>query len=270
MQVKNRFFVDFRSVDSELLIRNSAILNMFEDIACLHGERIGDTIHNSDLRWLLTGYRVSIIRRPVYGQEVEVTTWSKDYRGVTATREFELRDDSGELMITGWSGWARVNIRTKELVRVTDENMAAYESEPERTNFGKPARINEPAEKQLLSSMLIDWRWMDTNRHVHNSYYLDLAEHVLPENIRAQISGCDFDIAYKQEIPENTTVCYLLTEDENGWTVTVKNEDQSVLHAVVIFRRKQEAASDCSNSCSESIPESRSFLSRLLGRKKND
>lgn len=237
MLVKRNFFVDFRSVDADLNIKNSGILGMFEDIACLHGCRCGEDISTSDLRWLLIGYRVNLLRRPRYGEEVEVTTWSKDYRGVSATREFELRDAAGELLATGWSNWARVNIRTKELVRLTDEAMAAYQSEPERTNFGKAPRITAPSDCQSSVTMNIDWRWMDNNRHLHNSYYLDIAEHILPESVRAQLPACGFDVTYKQEITEGSTVVCQFTETEDSWTVTFRSEDLSTLHAVVVYHR---------------------------------
>jgi len=241
MQIKRDFFVNFRSVDAELRLTNSGILAMFEDIACLHGVQIGDDISVSDLRWLLIGYQININRRPRYGEEVRVTTWSKDYRNVTATRAFEMQDADGSLLVTGWSSWARVNIKTKELVRLTDESMAAYQSEPEHTNFGKAPRISEPAGHSTRTDMVIDWRWMDGNRHMHNSYYLDVAEHVLPEEVRAQLARCSFDVSYKQEISENAAVACLYSETEKGWTVTFKSEDLSVLHAVVIFRRPQES-----------------------------
>lgn len=239
MLVARDCFIDFRSVDAGLNITNSGLLNLFEDIACLHAQRLGEDISTSDLRWLLTGYRVRIIRRPKYGEEVTVTTWSRDYRNVSATREFELRDADGELIVTCWSQWARVNIRTKELVRLTDEYMAPYESEPERTNFGKVPRITEPADHQSEREMLIDWRWMDNNRHMHNSYYPDAAEHILPEKIRAQLVGCDFDVMYKQEIPQDSNIRFLLTETEKEWIVTLKNADSAVLHAVVVYHKNK-------------------------------
>jgi|GEM_PF-1495900 len=240
MLVTKDFFVDFRSVDDRLNITNSGLLNMFEDIACLHAQRLGEDISTSELRWLLAGYRVSISRRPRYGEEVQLTTWSKDYRNVTATREFELRDAKGELIVTGWSQWARINIRTKELVRLTDEAMAPYESEPERTNFGKAPRITEPSAYQTEAEMSIDWRWMDNNRHMHNSYYLDAVEHILPREIRDRLTEYDFDVVYKKEIPQDTVVRFLVSEAESGWTVAIKNEEKSVLHAIVVYRKKSE------------------------------
>ncbi len=257
MLIKKDFFVDFRSVDAGLNIKNSGILGMFEDIACLHGCRCGEDISTSDLRWLLVGYRVNILRRPRYGEEVEVTTWSKDYRGVSATREFELRGPSGELLATGWSNWARVNIRTKELVRLTDEAMAAYQSEPERTNFGKAPRITAPANFDSSVTMTVDWRWMDNNRHLHNSYYLDIAERVLPDAVHAQLPACGFDVTYKQEITEDAVIVCQFTETEDSWFVTFRSEDLSVLHAVVVYHRPTGEAekSDTESVCeSESVP----------------
>lgn len=236
MLVTKYFFVDFRSVDTNLNITNTGLLNMFEDIACLHAQRLGEDITKSDLRWLLSRYRVAITRRPKYGEEVQLTTWSKDYKNVTATREFEMRDAAGRLIVTGWSQWARVNIKTRELVRLTDEYMAPYRSEPERTNFDKSARVSEPAEMTEIAGMTIDWRWMDHNRHMHNSWYTDVVEHVLPERLRERVQDCDFDISYKQEIPQDTEVRFLLSEGEDGWTVAIKNGDLSVLHAIISYR----------------------------------
>ncbi len=242
MEIRRKFFVDFRSVDDALQAKNSGLLGMFEDIACIHGNQCGEDIFTSDLRWLLVGYRVNIVRRPKYGEEVEVTTWSQSYRGVTATREFELRDEAGELIVVGWSNWARVNIRTMELVRLTDEAMASYQSEPERTNFDKAPRITEPEDHQSVTPVTIDWRWMDNNRHMHNSYYLDVAEHVVPAEVRSELAGCSFDVVYKKEIAGNSVVNCLFTQGEDSWTVTFRSEDMSVLHAIVVYHRGKAEA----------------------------
>ena len=117
MIVSKKFFVGYRDVDSNLKMKNNAILDLFQEMAGFHGIRCGQASGTINTAWVLTGYKVNIIKRPVYGIDIEAVTWAREIRGISSCREFELRSEDGELLVCATSNWAHVNIEDKKLVK---------------------------------------------------------------------------------------------------------------------------------------------------------
>lgn len=240
MIVSKDFRVGFLDINKDLKMKNRAILSLFGEIAGVHSEKIGDGFSASDFRWLLTSYKVNIIKRPGHGEDVTVTTWSSDYKPAIAAREFEVRNKDGELLITALSNWVLVDFSTKRLAKITPDYMDRYDTEFDHSNYESShiPKITEPENYSDSHDILIDWKWMDMNEHMNNTFYPEIAEHFLPEEIKTKISECDFEVLYKKEIPENTMVKCLYAETDDSYIMTFKSEDLSTLHAIVKYLKK--------------------------------
>ncbi|MBR4072832.1 MAG: hypothetical protein IKK24_02710, partial [Clostridia bacterium] len=70
MTIKESFYIGYSEINSNLEIRNSSVLKILENMACIHGSLAGDGIKDTDARWFLTGYKVKIHRRPEYEERV--------------------------------------------------------------------------------------------------------------------------------------------------------------------------------------------------------
>ncbi len=242
MSFSRRFYIGFRSVDSELRLKNSELLNMLVDMAIMQAETCGERLGDSNRRWLLHGYRVNFIERPRYGTEIEISTWPTFFKNITSTREFEVRDTEGRLLATVLSDWSRVDITTRRLVKITPEEVEAYHPDPTHTNYNefKMPRIYEPEGCDYEKNVFVDWKYIDMYGHMNNTYYMDIAEHVLPEDVQSILPELDFDVVYKQEIPENTEIRCLCSESDDAYTVCFKSADGSVLHAIVKFHKRKD------------------------------
>lgn len=241
MVVSRDFYIGFRSVDEAMYLKNSEMLNMFTDIAGIHSKEINRGFHDVDFRWLVVGYKVEVLKRPKFEDEVQVVTWSRGIRSAIAAREFEIRDMEGNLMVKVLSNFVKVNPKTQRIERISEEDLSVYQSEPERTNFGDMRlprmKMTDTYDKQ--ENLFIDWRWMDVNRHMNNSYYVELAEHILPKEARKNCNLNGFDIMYKQQILENTNVKCGYTETENSYVVAFVSEDESIVHSVVEYHKEK-------------------------------
>ncbi len=262
MSISRKFYIGFRAVDAQMRLRNSELLNLLVDMAIMHGETCGEHLGDSDRRWLLHGYRVNFIERPKYGTEIEIITWPTFFKNINSTREFEVRDAEGRLLATVLSDWSRVDITTKKLVKITPEEVEAYSPDPTRTNYNlfKMPRIAEPESYDSEKSFRADWKFMDMYGHMNNTYYMDIAENMLPAEIRSRLSSLDFDMVYKQEIPENAEIKCLCAETEDAYTVAFKSMDGSLLHAIVKYYKLKED--------SEQEPEKRRGIFKNLFSKK--
>lgn len=74
---------------------------------------------------------------------------------------------------------------------------------------------------------------IDINKHLHNTYYLDIAKEVLPEEIAFVKEYNDFEIMYKKEVKLGDTVKVLYSKADEHTFVTIKNYDEAIIHAVI-------------------------------------
>ena len=234
MVYSEKFYVGFSDVGADLGILNSAILRLFENGCCLQGEAVGDGFRDSPGRWFLTAYHVKVLRRPKYGEWVTVNTWSREMKGVSASREFELRDQNGELMCLALSNWARMNTAVGKLERMSDEAFARYESEPEHHNFDEAwiQKLRAAGEPTLSREFFIDRNLIDPNRHMNNTRYLDVASLALPDDVYVLGEADEFEITYRKTIPYGETVICEYGEDETARYVAMKSQDGDI-HAIV-------------------------------------
>lgn len=239
MVYSEKFYVGFSDVSPDLEISNTAILKLFENVCCLHGSAVGDGIEHSDGRWFLTAYHVKVLKRPRYEDWVTARTWSREMKGVSASREFEIRGEDGKLQVVALSNWARINISTGKLERMSPEAFARYESEPERHNFDEAwvSKAHDINDYSLEREFFIDRNLIDPNRHMNNVYYLDLALRTIPEDVYLRGDTDEFTITYRKAIAYAETVKCLYHEDADCYTVAVKSQDLSDTRAIIKLKK---------------------------------
>ena len=237
MVYSDKMYVGFSDVGSSLEMTNTAILRAFENVCCMQGESVGDGISDSDGRWFLTAYRVRVFKRPAYNDRIIASTWSRCMKGVAASREFEIRSLDGQLCAASLSNWARMNIQTKKLERMSPEAFAKYESEPDRHNFDDPwiQKLRDPEASGIAREFYVDRNLIDPNGHMNNVCYLDLAVRTLPEEVYRLGEANAFDITYRKATAYAETVNCVYSEDASGRFVTVKSHDMSEIKAVARF-----------------------------------
>lgn len=234
MVYSEKFYVGFSDVGMGLGITNTAILKLFENVCCMQGEHVGDSYCGSVCHWFVTAYSVKVFKRPSYNDFVIANTWSRGMKGVYASREFEIRSESGELLAAALSNWVRMNTKLQKLEKMPPEEFEKYQSEAEHTNFGEMwlPKIAPAAETLYESELKIDRSMIDANRHVNNVRYLELAARALPES--DDFSEADaFEIAYRKAIAYGENVKCLYGRDGNGRCIAVKSEDIRETRAII-------------------------------------
>lgn len=237
MIVTDKFYIGYRDINKDLKITNTAILNIFEDIAGMHAKIAGEGLKTSSTTWVLTGYKVKINKRPEFEDRVTVYTWPTEMRNITASREFEIRNQENEVLIMGLSNWAHIDLATKKLSKITEELSKKYGVELNKTNFNelKLKKIPEPESYLYEKTYVIDCNWIDANEHMNNIYYMELAQMVLPEEVRNNENFSNFEIMYKKEIKYNDKIRCFVSKENSSYIITIKNQDLSEVHTIIKF-----------------------------------
>ena len=229
------FYIGYSDTNRELVLSDSAILRIFENIGSMHSAVAGDGMKDSPARWFLTANKIKIYKRPAHEERITVKTWIREARGFSSCREIEIYNDKGELAVTGISNWARINIETGRPERMSAELYARYEPEPDRTNFDSAwiGKMKEPDTYSIQKSYYIDRYFIDANNHMNNVYYIDLASCILPNEIYDSTDIKSFEISYRKAIAYGETVKCCYAKDGDKITVAVKSEDGAETRAII-------------------------------------
>ena len=174
-------------IDNKLKL--SALINYFQDCTTENSERIGvgfAYLREKKRAWILNSWQIEIRRRPEVGEAVKVSTWATGFQGVFGPRDFCMQTLEGEILARAHSLWVYVDTETGRPTKPTEEEIAVYEvGEPiEMETVSR--KIGFPKETERADSFLVRQYHIDTNRHVNNSQYIQLALEVLPEGYSVQ------------------------------------------------------------------------------------
>ena len=218
-------------------ITNKAIIKILENAGGMHSESLNlglNSIEITGFSWILLGWKVKVIVRPRYNEELTVNTWGRESNRAFTYRDYELYDESGNLCIIATSKWAIVDIKNGRLAELTPELVEPYKCEEKKVfdtdyNF----KLKEPEKIDREIRYKVQRRDIDINKHVHNLYYLDFAYEALPEEIYENCEFNNIEIMYKRQTKLNDEIKCLYTKDGEQNIVTIKSIDDNLLHAII-------------------------------------
>lgn len=179
-------------------------------------------------------WRVKIIERPKWNEELTIKTWGRNFSRVSTWRDFEVYDKNNRKIAIATTEWVLIDAEKFGLARITDEIKNAYGEETKRVfdeeNSGK---LIEPNEKEKIYEYTPTRRDIDVNHHVSNAYYLEFAYDALPKDVNVNFSN--IEIYYKKQIKIGETISIFYTKEENTHVVTIESKDEKTLHSVLKF-----------------------------------
>ncbi len=237
MIFKEKFKVQLKDIGKENYIKNKGILEIFENIGTHHSDLAGygpNDIEKTRVSWVLLDWKIKVIKRPKYGQTLNVSTWGRIKKKVYTYRDFEMYDEENNLCVIGTSKWTIVDIKTGKIEKISDEIYEKYEMEEKDVfNIGELEKIKVPEKFNNEFVYKVSRRDIDLNNHMHNLYYLDLGYEVLPEEVYKKRPFDNVRIQYKKEVKIDDIIKCKYTFDNNEHIITIWNNDSTRVHAVI-------------------------------------
>jgi len=164
-----------------------SIAHLFQDCATEHSDSLGKDIafyKNIRRAWLLNSWQIDIMRYPACGETIFVATWSYGFKGLYGYRNFTLSDKNRQLCACANSVWFFMDIDHKQPVRVPEEEGNSYGHEEKLPMEYCPRKIAMPQSLTALTPYTVAYHDIDTNGHMNNSRYIELALQCLPEQLQ--------------------------------------------------------------------------------------
>lgn len=238
MIIEQQYRVKLSEIGKNNKITNKALLGMLEDSGSKHSDIAGYgilDIKKTNLTWVLLEWKVEIIRRPEYGENIIVKTWSRAIKKCYAYRDFEVVDLQGNIIAIASSKWILINLENGKIERVPEELHEKYEPESDKSVFENEEfeKLLETDESKKEITYKVRRADIDVNNHMHNLNYIELANEVLPNEIYEKEECNGIRITYKKEIKINDTVKVKYGIIDNKNIISIKSEDEKTLHSII-------------------------------------
>ena len=239
MQVMQDFLVRMEDTGKGFRLSNKGFVTMLTNLACVHGNRIGQGLMDREkchLSWMVVGWRLRVDHRPLLSETVHGLTWASGAGRLQTTRDFLLSDDRGPAA-RATSAWLVLDEHNDHILRMTPEIIEPYGLETDKQTFpGYVFPREAPAFEPVRTVELpVSRSMIDCNDHVHNVAYLDLFNEALPED-EDMDSFDDLTLVYRREIRPRQRVRAVFGRAGEERVVVLKEADTDQIHAFLLLQ----------------------------------
>ena len=225
--------VRFSEVDHRQQMTLPAIINYFQDCSTFQSESLGlgiDHCAERNCAWILSSWQVLIDRYPRLGEEIQISTWASGFNKFLGDRNFCMQDKDGALVAYANSVWVYMNMKKGRPVRPEDSEIELYGmGEPLEMEYAS-RKVRLPEDAARAEAFPVLRCHIDTNEHVNNCQYVQMALEVLPEIWQIR----ELRVEYKKSAVYGDMICPKIACDENRTVVELCDEEDKP-YAVVEF-----------------------------------
>ncbi len=223
--------IRFSEVDHTRKITLPGIINYFQDCSSFQAEDLGvgiDYCARHERAWVLSAWQVVVDRYPVMGERVQVSTWATKFEGVVGRRNFCMTDDSQKALAYANSVWVYMDTKKRRPSKPDTHEIELYgEGEPFPMEYA-PRKIELPADLEEGEAFPVRSSQIDTNEHVNNCQYVQMALECLKDAITVRQLRAE----YKKSAVYGDII-YPKTAREEGRRVTELCDEAGKPYAVV-------------------------------------
>ena len=176
--------IRYSEADSEGKLTMAALINYFQDCSTFQSEDVGlgmRYLKERNLAWVLSSWQIAVNRYPVIGEHVTVGTQPYDLKGFLGYRNFFMIDKEGSYVAKANTLWILLNTNTSKPSPVTEDMIQGYGLGEKLEMEYAPRKIAVLQGGVIQEPIIVKKHNIDTNHHVNNQQFVDMAMDFLPE-----------------------------------------------------------------------------------------
>ena len=226
--------VRYSEVDSDARLTLDGIINYMQDCTNFQSEDLGvglDFHKERQIAWILNSWQIVIDEYPRMGENIIIGTQSFGYEKMFGHRNFLITKEDGSRVAIANSLWVLMDLKKNRPMIVTPEIGDVYGThEPLEMDYA-PRKIKVPEGGVKGRKFVVQESQLDTNHHVNNGQYVQMAADYLPEETKIH----EMRAEYKRSAVLGNQICPLIGKRENTWIVSL-NDENGMPYAVIEFK----------------------------------
>ena len=184
--------VRYSEIDHRGTMTLPSLINYFQDCSTFQSEALGcgiDACNERKRGWVLSSWQVEIERYPRFGEKILVRTWSCGFEGLYGYRNFCMEDGKGEIAVRAYTVWVYMDLEKGRPAKVDPEEAARYGCGEPLAMEPASRKVRMPKEAEAMPDFPVRRYHIDTNEHVNNCQYVQMALECIPhpEEIKSGI-----------------------------------------------------------------------------------
>ena len=174
-------------------VRPSALVRLLQEAAIeasTDGGYSAEWYREAGTQWIVRRTSLAVADALRGGEEVDVTTWVRDFRRVLSRREYEVRGSDGRAIARGWSDWVYFDVVRGRPKRVEADMIAAFLPDGGSEKLERAPLAVETAPGAFLHRRPVLLRDLDGFAHMNNAATIDFLE----ETVVAAFGAAGFPI----------------------------------------------------------------------------
>lgn len=230
--------IRYSETDSAGKLTMASLINYFQDCSTFHSEDLGlglGYMEKKGLVWVLSSWQIMVKRYPGLGEKVEIGTQPYDMKGFLGYRNFALMDEKGEYLAKANSLWSLLDRKTGKPAMISEEMIQGYQLGERLDMEYAPRRIALPRDGKTEEQVTVRKHHLDTNHHVNNQQFINMAIEYLPENFEVGQVRAE----YKKQAFLDDVLTPRVSAEPNKVFVALE-DSQGKLYTAVEFSRMAE------------------------------
>lgn len=219
--------VRYSEVDSGGRLTMAALINYFQDCSTFHSEDLGlgiGYLRERGLVWVLCSWQIIVERYPSLGERITTGTSPYDMKGFLGYRNFVLLDERGGFLAKANSLWSLLDTDTGKPAPIPEEMKKKYGLSPKLEMEYASRRITVAGDRSDGEPVVVKKHHLDTNRHVNNQQFIDIAMDCLPEDfVIGQVRA-----EYRKQAFLDDVLVPGVIRDDDKYTVVLADESGAV------------------------------------------
>ncbi|MCI9141384.1 MAG: acyl-[acyl-carrier-protein] thioesterase [Lachnospiraceae bacterium] len=215
--------IRYSETDSEGKLTMASLINYFQDCSTFQSEDLGlglDYLRERHMVWVLSSWQIVAERYPKLCERVTIGTLPYEMRGFLGSRNFAMTDEKGEYIARANSLWSLLDTETGRPIAVPEDIKEGYRLEEKLDMEYAPRKIAVPADTVLKEPITVKKHHLDTNYHVNNQQFVNIAMDFLPENFAVRQIRAE----YKKQAFLDNLLFPFVAEEESRFVVALRDD----------------------------------------------
>lgn len=237
---EKEFELGINDVDRNNKMKLVTYLKLMQEAGALHSKEYGyclDTESITHKAWVVLAWKVDILKRPDWNSKLYIKTWIGKIDKLYFYRYFKIQDEKGEIVAKASSQWIMIDTVTKKIQKVTEEILNQFievSEEGFEENIKKGSLKFDVKELEEIYRCNVQKRDIDTNGHLNNIIYLDLAMEGFEDEFCDSIKRVE--IYYKAECKLAEEIVFMKNSENS---VYVLDKEKQKLHTLIKLKEEE-------------------------------
>lgn len=177
--------IRYSEIDHHGTVTLPGIINYFQDCSTFQSEDIGvgfEVLKERKNAWILAYWQVIVDRYPEFGEQITVGTFATGFKGMFGERNFVMKDGNDRQIACANSLWVFMDMAKGRPTRPGAEDIEPYGMEAPLDMPYEGRKIVIPEMMEDRESFPVRKYHIDTNEHVNNCQYVQMAMEMLPKD----------------------------------------------------------------------------------------